>query len=564
MQKKIKTKSSNTSSSSPKDPYPWWKDAVIYQIYPRSFMDSNGDGIGDLQGIIDRLDYLKGSENSLGIDAIWLSPIYPSPMVDFGYDISDYEGIDPIFGDMYTFKVLLKECHKRDIKVIMDLVINHTSHLHPWFLESKSSLDNPKRDWYIWKKSEQKGVPNNWMSVFGGKGWEWDSNTEEYYFHSFTPEQPDLNWRNPEVKNALFKMVQFWLEIGVDGFRMDVVNYYYKDAKFRNNPRHFFRGIREYEKQDHLYDRDRPETHDVLIELRELLDSYDGNRVSIGEVFMYPPGNAELPASYYGKEKPELHMAFNFSFLFCKWDVHSFQKVISEWEKNLGHLNWPNYTLSNHDQVRHITRYAKGNHSIPRAKIAAFMLLTLRGTPFLYYGEEVGMESDKIPKNQLQDPLGKRYWPIYSGRDNCRQPMCWNPSDPHFGFTKGSPWLPVSKNGSLSNVEIQQNSKNSLLSIYKKLLQIRKKEIVLRRGTQRIIFLSNDKILSYLRVFENEKIIILLNFSAEETRFFSGDENLNVERGKILFSTHRKEESYFDLNIIALLPYEASIIKLDT
>ena len=564
MQKKTKPKATNSSSSNPQESYPWWKDAVIYQIYPRSFQDSNGDGIGDLQGILDRLDYLNGDPNSLGIDAIWLSPIYPSPMVDFGYDISDYENIDPIFGDMYTFKLLLKECHNRNIKVVMDLVINHTSNLHPWFLESKSSANSPKRDWYIWKKPNKKNVPNNWMSVFGGKGWEWDESTEEYYYHSFTPEQPDLNLRNPDVKNAIFKMIQFWLDLGVDGFRLDVVNFYYKDDKFRNNPSHFFKGLREYEKQDHIYDIDQSETHTLLEELRNLLDSYEGNRMSIGEIFMYPPGNAELPASYYGKETPELHMAFNFSFLYCKWTANSFQKVILEWEKTLGYQNWPNYTLSNHDQVRHITKYSKGNHTLPRAKIAAVMLLTLRGTPFLYYGEEIGMESDKIPRNKLCDPLGKRYWPLYSGRDNCRQPMCWNSNEQNFGFSKAEPWLPISKNGSYANVDEELKNKTSLLSIYKKLIQVRKKEIVLRRGSLRVLFLNNDKILSYIRMYEKERILILLNFTPEETRFFSGDENLEVERGKVLFSTHRKEESYFDLNIIALLPYEASIIKLET
>jgi alpha-glucosidase len=279
---------------------------------------------------------------------------------------------------------------------------------------------------------------------------------------------------------------------------------------------------------------------------------------------MYPPGNAELPASYYGKENPELHMAFNFSFLYCKWTANSFQKVILEWEKTLGYKNWPNYTLSNHDQVRHITKYSKANHTFPRAKIAAVMLLTLRGTPFLYYGEEIGMESDKIPKNKLCDPLGKRYWPLYSGRDNCRQPMCWNSTEQNFGFSKAEPWLPISKNGSFTNVDEELKNKTSLLTIYKKLIQVRKKEIVLRRGSLRVLFLNNDKILSYVRMYEKERILILLNFTPEETRFFSGDENLEVERGKVLFSTHRKEESYFDLNIIALLPYEASIIKLET
>ncbi len=561
--KKRPQQKSNPSNSNPEENVPWWKDAVVYQIYPRSFQDSNGDGIGDLQGIIERLDYLNGKEDSLGIDAIWLSPIYPSPMVDFGYDISDYHNIDPIFGDMYTFKLLLKECHKRNIKVIMDLVINHTSDKHPWFLESRSSLDNPKRDWYIWKKGVNGKVPNNWMAAFGGKGWEWDKTTEEYYFHGFTVEQPDLNWRNPEVRNEILKMIRFWLDLGVDGFRLDVVNYYFKDDQFRDNPSHFFNGFREYERQDHIYDRNLPETHEFLQEFRELLDSYDGDRMSVGEVYMHPPGYAELPASFYGLEKKELHMAFNFSFLFCKWDTRSFKKVIQDWESNLKEDMWPNYTLSNHDQKRHITRYEKGKETPLRAKISAIMLLTLRGTPFLYYGEELGMNSDSIPRKFIQDPLGIKYWPLFPGRDNCRQPMCWN-TEQNFGFSNYTPWLPISKNGSTTNVETESKNPQSLLNIYKRLILLRKKEKALRRGNQKLLFIANEKILAYQRTYKDEKILILLNFTTEETRFFSGGEIPGFDRGKVLFSTNRKEESYFDLNIIALLPYEGIIIKLDT
>ena len=370
----------------------WWKEAVIYQIYPRSFSDSNGDGVGDLQGIIDKLDYLKGSPDSLGVDAIWLSPIYPSPMVDFGYDISDYEDIDPVFGDLKTFKKLLKEAHKRDIKIIMDLVINHTSDQHPWFIESRSSKKNPKRDWYIWQDAIDGKPPNNWMAAFGGNAWEWDERTKQYYYHGFTKEQPDLNWRNPEVKKAISKLISYWLDMGVDGFRLDVVNYYFKDKKLRNNPVDFFKGLRPYDIQIHIYDRDRPKVHSVLKSFRKLLDSYDGDRMSVGEVYIEPPGNPKLATSYYGDKSDELHMAFNFAFLYCKWDAEKFREAISALEKELKPEDWPNYTLSNHDQIRHIKRYEKGKETIPRMKIAAMLLLTLRGTPFLYYGEEIGME----------------------------------------------------------------------------------------------------------------------------------------------------------------------------
>jgi alpha-glucosidase len=563
-QKKNSKQISLTSPSNlvdqPKEP--WWKTAIVYQIYPRSFQDSNNDGIGDLQGIINKLDYLNGKPNSLGIDAIWLSPIYPSPMVDFGYDISDYEGIDPIFGDIYTFKLLLKEAHERKIKIIMDLVINHTSNLHPWFLESKSSKDNPKRNWYIWEDPINGKPPNNWLSAFGGSGWEYDPQTEQYYFHGFTKEQPDLNWRNPDVKKAIFKMIKYWLDIGVDGFRLDVVNYYFKDSQLRNNPSSFFRGFRPYERQYHFFDRDLPETHIVLQEFRELLDSYEGDRMSVGEVFVPPPGDVKIPAMYYGQEKKELHMAFNFAFLYTKWNAKLFQERIEEWETALKQSNWPNYTLSNHDNKRHISRYSKGNHTLHRAKIAATMLLTLRGTPFLYYGEEIGMLSDYIPKNRIQDPVGITYYPLPVGRDHARQPMCWN-TEKFSGFSEVEPWLPISKHFQKNNVYSQELDQNSLLNIYKKLIKLRKKEVCLQLGSIKVIFRSQEKILSYIRIFENTKILIILNFSSEETRFYSGSEGLDYERGKILFSTHKKEDSFFDLNIISLLPYEANILKLE-
>jgi len=556
-----KKKSPLQASSTSKSHIPWWKEAVVYQIYPRSFKDSNGDGIGDLMGIIEKLDYLNGKEDSLGIDAIWLSPIYPSPMFDFGYDISDYENIDPVFGDLEIFQTLLEECHKRNIKLIMDLVVNHTSHLHPWFLESRKSRENPKRNWYIWKDGKKGKPPNNWAAAFGGSAWEWDEVTEQYYYHGFTVQQPDLNWRNPEVKEAIFKMIKFWLDLGVDGFRLDVVNYYFKDSLFRDNPRNFFMGLREYERQYHIYDRNRPETHEVLKEFRKLLDSYEGDRMSVGEVYQPPPGNAQLPASYYGENSDELHLAFNFSFLYSKWDPKSFQKIIEEQEKALKPKDWPNYTLSNHDQVRHFTKYKSGKDGIKRAKICAAMLLTLRGTPFLYYGEEIGMESDWIPRKFIQDPLGVRYWPLFVGRDRARQPMCWT-DEIYGGFSKIQPWLPVSKNKNEINFSKQMQDPNSLLSFYKALIRLRRKEETLRRGSLRILFREQTHILSYLRIGEKDKILILLNFSDGERRVFFGKENLNTELAKVLLSTHRKESETLNLGILSLEPYQVDIIKL--
>ncbi|MCZ8341545.1 MAG: alpha-glucosidase [Leptospira sp.] len=489
----------------------WWKEAVIYQIYPRSFFDSNGDGIGDLEGIIQKLDYLAGSENSLGIDAIWLSPVYPSPMYDFGYDISDYEEIDPVFGDIQIFKRLLKEAHKRGIKVIMDLVVNHTSHLHPWFLESRSSKNSPKRDWYIWKEPNHGAPPNNWLGAFGGSGWEYDKRTGEYYFHSFLKEQPDLNWRNPNVEDAIFSMMKYWLDMGVDGFRLDVVNLYIKDEFFRNNISYFMKGPRSYDKQVHAYDRDRPEMHGILRRMRKLLDSYDDKRMFVGEIMQDFPGNVLLPATYCGQDD-ELHLAFNFMFLFSPWKAEKFFQIIKDFESALGDKNWPNYTLSNHDFPRHITRYEKGKDTLLRARLAACMMLTLRGTPFLYYGEEIGMKRQKVPFRQIQDPVGKKYWPFHPGRDPERIPMPWDGSD-NTGFTTGKPWLPLYTEAKEVNVASQVLEKNSLFHTYKRLIQIRKDRKSLRKGKIKILLSHDKQVLYYRRREGKEETYIFLNFS---------------------------------------------------
>lgn len=537
----------------------WWKEAVIYQIYPRSFQDSNGDGIGDLEGIIQRLDYLAGSKDSLGIDAIWLSPVYPSPMFDFGYDISDYEEIDPVYGDTQTFKRLLKEAHKRGIRIIMDLVVNHTSHLHPWFIESRSSVNSPKRDWYIWKEPKHNGPPNNWLGAFGGSGWEYDKRTGEYYFHSFLKEQPDLNWRNPDVEDAIFRMMKYWLDMGVDGFRLDVVNLYVKDEFLRNNASYFMKGPRPYDKQVHAYDRDRPEMHGILRRMRKLLDSYSEKRMFVGEIMQDFPGNVLLPATYCGRND-ELHLAFNFMFLFSPWKAERFYQIVKDFESALGEDNWPNYTLSNHDFPRHITRYEKGTDTIARAKLAACMMLTLRGTPFLYYGEEIGMKRQKVPYNKIQDPVGKRYWPFHPGRDPERIPMPWDGTNTT-GFTTGKPWLPLYEDAQTLNVESQKEDPNSLFYTYKKLIQLRKDRKSLRKGKLKI-FLSPDKqALYYRRRDGKEETYIFLNFSSKPV-------NVSYPRkwilGEILFSSANRSSSFelekeLDLGGLVLFPNEAVI-----
>lgn len=537
----------------------WWKEAVIYQIYPRSFQDSNGDGIGDLEGIIQRLDYLAGSKDSLGIDAIWLSPVYPSPMFDFGYDISNYEEIDPVYGDIQTFKRLLKEAHKRGIRIIMDLVVNHTSHLHPWFIESRSSVNSPKRDWYIWKEPNHNGPPNNWLGAFGGSGWEYDKRTGEYYFHSFLKEQPDLNWRNPDVEDAIFRMMKYWLDMGVDGFRLDVVNLYVKDEFLRNNASYFMKGPRPYDKQVHAYDRDRPEMHGILRRMRKLLDSYDEKRMFVGEIMQDFPGNVLLPATYCGRND-ELHLAFNFMFLFSPWKAERFYQIVKDFESALGEDNWPNYTLSNHDFPRHITRYEKGADTIARAKLAACMMLTLRGTPFLYYGEEIGMKRQKVSYNKIQDPVGKRYWPFHPGRDPERIPMPWDGSE-STGFTTGKAWLPLYEEKNIVNVEKQKEDPNSLFFTYKKLIQIRKDRKSLRKGKLKILLSADKQVLYYRRRDGKEETYVFLNFSSKPV-------SVSYPRkwilNEILFSSNNRISSHelekeLDTGGLLLFPNEAVI-----
>jgi alpha-glucosidase len=491
---------------------PWWQDGVVYQIYPRSFADSNGDGIGDLRGILEHLDYLNGSEDSLGVDALWLSPIHPSPMHDFGYDVSDYRGISPEYGTREDFQRLLEEAHKRGIRILLDLVFNHTSHEHPWFQEAASSRHSPKRDWFIWHDGKPgRRPPNNWLSSFGGPAWTWHEPTGQFYLHTFLPQQPDVNWRNPEVRAALFDVIRYWLELGVDGFRLDVVNWFIKDEQLRDNPWHF-RGRRPYEWQHHLYDRNRPETLDVMKELRRVVDAFPG-RTMVGEVFTEAPGNPALPAEYYGGGEG-LHMAFNFAFLYCPWEARAFASAVERWELLLGQDLWPNYTLSNHDQPRAYGRYSRGGDAEARARVAAALLLTLRGTPFLYYGEELGMGNGRIPRARLQDPVGKRYWPFHPGRDPERTPMQWS-SAPQAGFSTQEPWLPLNPDWRTRNVEAQRSDPRSLFHWYRRLLRLRREQPALHRGSFRVLPQPSPHVFGYVRQHGGQRITVLLNFSSQ-------------------------------------------------
>ncbi len=526
----------------------WWRDGIIYQIYPRSYMDSNSDGIGDLAGITSRLDYLA----DLGVDAIWLSPVYPSPDRDFGYDVSNYIDIDPHYGNLQDFDVLVSEAHKKNIHVIMDLVLNHTSDEHPWFKQSRSSKDNPYRDWYMWYPGKGKERPNNWQAVFGGDGWELDPQTNEYYFHMFLKSQPDLNWRNPQVRKAILDVFRFWLDKGVDGFRLDVFNAYFKDEDLKDNPPQL--GIRGFERQKHLFDIDQPEMTPLLAEIRSLLDEY-GGRYVVGETFHSKPGKA---VTYTGNDR--LHAAFNFAMLEKPWNATKFSEVIAQWDDLNRGGKWPNNVLNNHDQPRTTTRY-KFDKEDQLAKTAATLILTLRGTPFLYYGEEIGMRDIKLSRSEILDPPGKKYWPFYKGRDGCRSPMQWN-ANLYSGFSDFKPWLPIHPGYLMRNVEIQLKDPESLLNFYKELIKLRKATPALQHGSFRLIPGLPASVLCYFRELGNTRLLILLNFQLKPLHFTLPGE-FDLQKGTILInSLHNQDSIITTSSHIELQPGQALIIDL--
>lgn len=484
-----------------KELFYWWQTGVIYQIYPRSFQDSNGDGIGDLRGILQRLDYLQW----LGVNAIWISPIYPSPMADFGYDISDYKGIHPIFGAMADFDELLQQAHQRNIKVILDLVPNHTSDQHPWFLESRSSRNNPKRDWYIWKDACEDGSePNNWLSVFGGSGWEWDETTGQYYYHAFLKEQPDLNWRNPEVQNAMFDVMKFWLDKGVDGFRVDVMWHMIKDSQFRDNPVNpdYQEHQATYEKLLPVYSTDQPEVHGIVQQMRSVLDGYT-DRMMIGEIYL--PIHKLI--TYYGPQNNGAHLPFNFMLLTMPWEPLKIAAAIAEYEAALPDGAWPNWVLGNHDQPRITSRVG-----VQQSKVAAMLLLTLRGTPTVYYGEEIGMTDVPIPQDEVQDPQGLNMPDKNLSRDPARTPMQWEGSE-YAGFSGAKPWLRLGTAYKRANVERQKEDLFSHLSLYRRLIQLRRSEPSLMRGNYTPVH-ADHQAMAFIREAQGEKpFLIVLNLS---------------------------------------------------
>jgi alpha-glucosidase len=538
--------------------YYWWQRGVIYQIYPRSFMDSNGDGIGDLSGIIQQLDYLS---NTLGVDAIWLSPFYPSPMADFGYDVSDYTNVAPIFGDLEIFDQLVIHAHQHNLKVIIDYVPNHSSHQHPWFIESSASRNNPKRGWYVWADAKEDGSPpNNWLSVFGGSAWEWHSPTGQYYLHSFLKEQPDLNWRNPQVKDAMFSVLRFWLERGVDGFRIDVAHFIIKDPDLRDNPlkevagSDFHKPLGEYDSQIHIHDQDHADIHPIYREFRQLLDDYSSERtrVAIGEIHIF---EWEKWASYYGGNLDELHMPFNFQLLGVEWQADKVRQIVDSLENALPSGAWPNYVLGNHDETRLTSRLGE-----PEARLAAMLLLTLRGTPTLYYGDEIGMREASITPEVQQDPWGKRVPGL--GRDGCRTPMQWD-DHLHAGFSPPDaelPWLPVNDNYQRINVAAQLDQPNSILNLYRKLIAVRKTSPALHIGSYTPIYGVHEGVYAFRRYQRGfPPIFVLLNFSADDLIIDLDEHGI----GKLIISTNMDREEKVDLTQVNLRKHEGVIVEIE-
>ncbi|MBN2790780.1 MAG: alpha-glucosidase [Candidatus Delongbacteria bacterium] len=521
----------------------WWKYGVIYHIYVLSFKDSNGDGYGDIRGIIEKLDHII----DLGITAIWLSPVFKSPMSDFGYDIDDYYSIDPVFGKMRDIEELILRCHEKNIFIIFDMVMNHTSVKHKWFTESKKSLNSDKRDWYIWKSGKNGKPPNNWKTIYGKTAWEYDNNTDQYYYHSFLKEQPDLNWRNPEVKKEFGKIFRFWLDKGIDGFRLDAVNFIIKDIKLRENPGLFeiILGKRKF------YSRNRSSSLKLLQHFRKIINSYD-NRMLIGEIFALPPGESDVVSYYMSEGDDTLNMAFDFSLLFQKWSASSYFKAIIRSYISMPSKGWPSIVFSNHDLNRNIS------YDDQKARIKLILMLTLKGTPFIYYGEEIGMRNGIIRKNEIKDPMGKIYWPIYKGRDKARTPMQWDDSE-NSGFSTAAPWLPINKNFENNNISDERSKKNSLFTLTKKLIKLRNSYSSLHKGDWIPLIKGEKGIIAYLRTYGTERTLVVLNFSNTNKKLM----HFNKMECVLLLSTGTKKRHKLQfLKNFVIEPYEGLIFLL--
>ena len=507
----------------------WWRGAVIYQIYPRSFQDTAGDGLGDLRGITLRLPYIA----SLGVDAVWLSPFFKSPMADMGYDVSDYCDVDPIFGTLADFDEMMVEAKRLGLKVIIDQVISHTSDQHPWFVESRSSRDNAKADWYVWAEPKPDGTaPNNWLSIFGGPGWEWDGVRRQYYMHNFLTSQPDLNFHNPDVQDAVLATVRFWLERGVDGFRLDTVNFYFHDRELRNNPPHEpdpdsvgldAPDTNPYGMQNHLYDKTQPENIGFLRRFRALLDEYD-DRTTVGEVGDGPRSLKTVAAYTSGGDK--LHMCYTFDLLGPDFTATHIRKCVTAFQKAVTD-GWVCWAFSNHDVQRHISRFAETAEERPRvAKLAISVLASLRGSICLYQGEELGLPEADLAFEDLRDPYGTRFGPAFTGRDGCRTPMVWEGATSQAAFSTAKPWLPVPPEHLPLAVDMQEHDAGSVLAHYRQTLAFRKSLDIMLDGSMTFLD-SNQDVLAFTREKDGETLLFVFNLTREPV-VFTGAEHLNV------------------------------------
>ena len=506
----------------------WWRGGIIYQVYPRSLMDSNDDGVGDLQGIIAKLDYIS----SLNVDAIWISPFFRSPMKDFGYDISDYRDIDPMFGTMADFDELIAKAHGLNIKIIIDQVLSHTSDQHDWFEQSRQNRTNPKADWYVWADPKEDGsAPNNWLAIFGGCAWEWEPRRQQYYLHNFLKSQPDLNFHCDELRQAVLDNVEFWLKKGVDGFRLDAITFCYHDEQLRDNPakpkdQRQGRGFSEdnpYAYQYHYYNNTRPQTVGFIEELRALINRYPG-AVTLGEV---SSEDSLATMAEYTQGDDRLHMAYSFELLTDDFSAAYIRQTVEELEASIGD-GWPCWAIGNHDVQRVATRWGKGETNPDLVKMLNGMLFSLRGSICSYQGEELGLTEAPIEFDQLQDPFGITFWPMFKGRDGCRTPMPWTKDAEQAGFSTAAPWLPIPLAHAENAVDTQETDPESILNSYRHFLAWRKQQPILISGDIHFVN-TNESILAFERHFEEKKMLVLFNLSNQNTVFAVDTYQLNAE-----------------------------------
>ena len=533
--------------------HPWWKHAVFYEVYPRSYMDSNNDGIGDLNGIASKVDYLKW----LGIDAIWLTPCFPSPQVDFGYDVSNYVDIDPMYGTLRDFGRMQDRGKKAGVSIVLDLVVNHTSDKHKWFLDSEKSKTNPYRDWYIWR--DGKGTnqpPNNWTSIFGGSAWQWSGKTSQYYYHFFYPQQPDLNWRNPKVKDAMFDVTRFWYKRGVVGFRLDAVDTLFEDPNLTNNPALPGKDAYGEPSQEHKYNTNLPEVMQALAGLRTVANDY--HAVLIGETWT---NSVDELKRYYGANHEGIQMPMDLAF--TKLTPLSASVFRNHIAGVVGSGEWPVWVMSNHDIVRAYTRFGDGKHDDIIAKLLAGMYLTLPGTPILYYGEEIGMQNNNPTRREdVKDPIGRLGWPQEKGRDGERTPMQWSPA-PNAGFTSGIPWLPIPTTYQTHNVATEQKDAGSILKFYQRLIALHKTNKALVEGDWVALNPDDPNVLSYLRRYKDEAVIVVLNMSPSEqkVKFNLSQQGFKDVQLKTLLTSQTGGQTLDDMQLGDYAVYIGEVVK---